>query len=255
MVRMAGIVLIGMMLGTGPAAAQSPCGETVIVVYLDTLGEIADRCETTVEAMLRANPGIADPDRIYVGQTLRVPPEGSEAAAPGVERGTAEESDWQGEVQIEPESGPPGTEVRVRASGFPPGAALDVGAGPDRSEYRIVERDVRAGESGGVTLAVTLPESAEAGEAWRFVVETDGRGRRGRSPIFRVEDPEGGAPAEQSPERTTYTVRPGDTLAEIAAAFDTTVEELLSANPGIEDPDLIYVGMEVRLPSGGDASS
>uniref|UniRef100_UPI0040284CA8 LysM peptidoglycan-binding domain-containing protein n=1 Tax=Lachnospira eligens TaxID=39485 RepID=UPI0040284CA8 len=36
-----------------------------------------------------------------------------------------------------------------------------------------------------------------------------------------------------------YQVRPGDTLSEIAARYNTTVDELVELN-GIDNPDLIY---------------
>lgn len=56
-----------------PAAAQSPCGDQVTVVYGDTLFEIAQRCGTTVEAMVTDNELIDDPDVLEVGWVLEVP--------------------------------------------------------------------------------------------------------------------------------------------------------------------------------------
>ncbi len=43
-----------------------------------------------------------------------------------------------------------------------------------------------------------------------------------------------------------YVVHPGDTLSEIAEAFDTTVEALQRLN-GIADPSHIRDGVELRL--------
>jgi len=45
----------------------------------------------------------------------------------------------------------------------------------------------------------------------------------------------------------TYKVRPGDTLARIAARFGTTVGELATLN-GIANPSLIRVGQVLKLP-------
>ena len=45
----------------------------------------------------------------------------------------------------------------------------------------------------------------------------------------------------------TYTVRAGDTLGAIASRFGTTVGALASAN-GISNPNLIYVGQQLRIP-------
>jgi LysM repeat protein len=47
------------------------------------------------------------------------------------------------------------------------------------------------------------------------------------------------------------TVRNGDTLSGIAARHGVSLGELLSANPQIRNPDLIYPGQAVHLPGGG----
>lgn len=44
-----------------------------------------------------------------------------------------------------------------------------------------------------------------------------------------------------------YTVKPGDTLTAIAMRFHTTVEELVRLND-IQDPNVIQVGQELRIP-------
>lgn len=45
-----------------------------------------------------------------------------------------------------------------------------------------------------------------------------------------------------------YTVRPGDTLWEIAHRFGLSLQELVAANPQIENPDLIRPGDVIRIP-------
>jgi LysM repeat protein len=51
--------------------------QTATVIYVvqrgDTLGGIAKRYQTTVAALLRLNPQIRNPNRLYVGQRIRVP--------------------------------------------------------------------------------------------------------------------------------------------------------------------------------------
>jgi LysM repeat protein len=51
------------------------------------------------------------------------------------------------------------------------------------------------------------------------------------------------APGEQG---TFYRVREGDTLESIAAGNDTTVEQLLILNPGI-DPVALRIGQRIRV--------
>ena len=49
----------------------------------------------------------------------------------------------------------------------------------------------------------------------------------------------------EQPEETntvTYTVKPGDTLSEIALKYNTTVNNIVSLNPSIKNPNLIYPG-------------
>jgi LysM repeat protein len=48
----------------------------------------------------------------------------------------------------------------------------------------------------------------------------------------------------------TYTVVKGDYLSLIAVRFGTTVSELLSLNPAIVNPSILYVGQVIKLPSG-----
>lgn len=57
-----------------PSAAQQRSGATTVVVRAgDTLDGIARTTGTSVEAILRLNPGI-DPEALRVGQRVRVAP-------------------------------------------------------------------------------------------------------------------------------------------------------------------------------------
>ncbi|HEU0293530.1 MAG TPA: LysM peptidoglycan-binding domain-containing protein [Anaerolineales bacterium] len=48
----------------------------------------------------------------------------------------------------------------------------------------------------------------------------------------------------------TYYVKKGDSLRKIAAKFNTTVEAILKVNTNITNPNVIYVGQAIKLPSG-----
>lgn len=51
-----------------------------------------------------------------------------------------------------------------------------------------------------------------------------------------------------------YTVRPGDTLSEIAEAYDVPLAALVAAN-AIADPNLIVVGTDLAIPDAGAATA
>lgn len=128
------------------------CGAYVDVVEGDTLIEIADRCGTTVEALMAINPDIEGPSLIYPGQRLAIP----SATGPY-------------NVSIAPDSGPPGTSITLTASGFPPGARVQIGLGRFESEYDVIAtREI--GDNGVLTVDLTIPAAADTGEEWVGVV-------------------------------------------------------------------------------------
>jgi LysM repeat protein len=45
-----------------------------------------------------------------------------------------------------------------------------------------------------------------------------------------------------------YTIQAGDTLAGIAATFNSTVDEIIEAND-LEDPNAIFVGQQLNIPT------
>jgi LysM repeat protein len=58
------------------------------------------------------------------------------------------------------------------------------------------------------------------------------------------------APAASPSGNIVYTVKPLDTLARIAARYGVTVQAILKANPSIRNPDRIYIGQRIVIPSG-----
>ena len=154
----------------------------------DTLGGIAARHGTSVDALLQANPNVRNRNLIFPGQQLAMPD------AAGASRYTVRAGDTLGGIAA----------------------------------------------SRGTTVDALLQANP---------------GIRNRNLIYAGQSlalPGGGAPPA---EMASYTVRRGDTLGGIAARSGTTVGELMQANPGIRDSNLIHAGQTIRIPRGGDAPS
>lgn len=62
--------------------------------------------------------------------------------------------------------------------------------------------------------------------------------------------PSGSVPVSQPTSGGVYTVKPGDTLAKIAARAGCSLSSVLAVNPQIQNPSLIYVGQRINLPVG-----
>lgn len=53
--------------------------------------------------------------------------------------------------------------------------------------------------------------------------------------------------------QTTYTVKSGDTLWKISVRYKIGLSEIINANPQFENPDLIYPGDRVNVPTGNQS--
>ena len=58
-----------------------------------------------------------------------------------------------------------------------------------------------------------------------------------------------GATGTTSADGSTYTVASGDSLASIANRFNVSLDDLLAANPAIENQDVISIGQVINIPS------
>lgn len=54
--------------------------------------------------------------------------------------------------------------------------------------------------------------------------------------------------AQETAQKTIHSVVSGDTLWGISRRYNVTLEDLLRANPGIKNPNLIHVGEQVVIP-------
>lgn len=52
-----------------------------------------------------------------------------------------------------------------------------------------------------------------------------------------------------APTPQVYVVKEGDTLSKIAAAFGVTIDQIMTANPGMKDPNKIAIGDQLVIPT------
>lgn len=71
------ILLLALFSGQQTAGfflTDQPCGDEYVVQTGDTLGKIAKKCGTTVRAIIQQNPQLPNPDLIFTGNVVRLPP-------------------------------------------------------------------------------------------------------------------------------------------------------------------------------------
>ncbi|MFW6135432.1 MAG: GerMN domain-containing protein [Chloroflexota bacterium] len=124
-------------------------------------------------------------------------------------------------VAISPSSGPPGTDVRVVAQGFPPNASVEIGVGREDSEYDVVDT-LQTLADGSLTTQVTIPSYSDVEERWVVAVTTQDRAVTGLSNVFQVTEPEDQATVTISPRQGP----PGTDVRVVAEGFppDASVE-------------------------------
>lgn len=218
----------------------------------ETLFSIARRLGVSVNDIIACNPNLPDPNRIFPGQVICVPRRAVLRCPPGFRRyrvrpgdtlfsiatrfGTTVTDLLRANPQItDPNLIFPGQIICVPSAGPIPGVCpagcspYVVGVG--ETIFSIAQRlgvsvsSVLACNPGLVNPDLIFPGQTICVPAGAMV----------RCPAgFQ-----------------TYTVRPGDTLSSIARQFSTTVAVLLQANPFIVDPNRIFPGQVICVPSGG----
>ncbi|MBW4439187.1 MAG: LysM peptidoglycan-binding domain-containing protein [Pleurocapsa minor GSE-CHR-MK-17-07R] len=199
-----------LLLAIVPLASVSAQQQQYVVQYGDTLFRIAVRFNTSIQALATAN-GIANPNFIYVGQVLTIPTGGTPPpATPG------------------PTAPPTGeTTYVVQRGDFLSAIARRFNV----TTTAIITRN-----------SIANPNLIYPGQ--QLIIP----GGTGAPPPTAV-PPTGVPPTAPPGGTTTYRVAPGDTLARIAARFGTTTSAIAAAN-GISNPNLIYVGQLLTIPSG-----
>ncbi len=192
---------------TGAAAVsyQSACGPTYVVQRGDILSGIAQQCNTTVNALLAANPFIYNPNIIYPGWVLNIP--GGTGGIPNTGAPV---------VQLNPTSGTPGTTVTVTGSGFPANTTLQIGLGsfvPNALQQgqATTQSNITTDANGSFVAQITVPQDAPIGAQLAVQVTNPGAGTSILSNTFLVTQPSNNQANVQispssGPAGTTLTV-------------------------------------------------
>ena len=230
-------VLLASLRISGPALAQEACGDSVTVVRGDTLRKIADRCDTTVDAILRANPQIKDRNLIYPGQVFVMP--GALLKGTGdtdiyiVKRGdtlnklaTRFNTTLERLLELNKEITNANLVYEGHRLVVPSGSGAP---GSGTGQVYIVVR--------GDTLR-KIADRYDTSVAEILKINPQIKNANLIYPGDKIN-----IPATPS----TYTVVRGDTLAKIATKFGTTVAKLLELNPSIKNANLIYPGQVLTI--------
>lgn len=200
----------------------------------DTLFSLAQANGLTLAELLAANPQIANPDRIDIGDIIVLPVPGAPAPPTG---GAGPQ------VNVSPASGLPGTLVQLSASGFAANSEVTIAVGPQgQGGTPAASATSRTDAAGILSTEILIPATAASGERWAVVVSEEGGAAA--EATFLVN----GAAPDDGPVAGQYVVQPGDTLFRIALNRGVSVEAMMAANPAITDPALIYVGQVLTLP-------
>jgi LysM repeat protein len=229
-------------------AQASTCGDTVTVQRGDTLSKIAARCDVTVNGILRANPGITDPNLIVPGQVIIMPgatlPNDTNTDFYYVQRGDTLKgiaimfhTSVDELLRLNPQISDPNLIVAGQRIVVPRRAPGTGGGGIGGGGTNV---------PGGTQVYIVQPGDTLKGIAIQFGTTTA---------VLRQLNPEitnpdlirKGQRIIVPSSSNTYIVQRGDTLGGIAVRFDTTVSALLRLNPQITDPNLIVPGQVIRI--------
>ena len=130
-------------------------GGTYTVVKGDTLYKISVRFGTTVDTLLKLNPGIKNRSLIYTGQVIKLPATSSLTPL----------------VSLSTRSVKAGGTTTVTVLGFPANAEIDYRVGKQGAAYSAVV-DGKTDAYGSASATVTVPSTAKVGETWVVTVLT-----------------------------------------------------------------------------------
>ncbi len=171
-----------------PIFPPCPEGNFYTIRSGDTLFAISRRFNVSLDDLLEANPGI-DPERLMIGQVICIP------------------------LAVPPPECPANTEPYTIRAGD--------------TFFSLARRF-------NITLEALIAANPDVNPDALLVGQV-------------ICIPRPGPPVTCPPGTRQYTIRAGDTLFALARRFGTTVEAILDANPGI-DPEALRVGQIICIP-------
>lgn len=189
------------------------CTGTIYIVQPgDTLFIIANKFGVTVNQLIAANPQLSNPNVIFPGDKICIP-----VTTPPVSACPTLTVGSTGPAVVRLQS-------LLLANGFNPGP-IDGIFGP-LTQQAVINFQISRG---------LVPDGIVGVLTWTAL------GVNCQAPP---------TPTPPACSGFIYTVQPGDTLSTIAARFNTTVNAILAVNPQITNPNLIFVGQHICIPTG-----
>jgi murein DD-endopeptidase MepM/ murein hydrolase activator NlpD len=264
---------VGVAMTLPAAPARQPLAESAEYVVRggDTLTSIAQRYGVSLNSLMQVN-GLANPDRIYVGQRLVIP---AANPASGEVVHIVQAGDSLGAIALRYGStvdelarlnniaNPSRIAVGQRVVIVPAVAAVPAAPGVVPAEPAPVEQAapplsdleyiLRRGESlyhVSLRFGVSVEELVAANGLISASAVYPGLAIRIPEASRGPGDLPSAAPGSPQTGGRTYRVAPGDTLSAIAIRYDVTVDGLIAAN-GLTSIDSLYVGQVLNIPEAG----
>lgn len=218
--------------------SQPNAQDTYTVRSGDTLSGIALQYGVTVQELQNLN-GIADPNRIYVGQVLKI----NNSSGASYESGGATYTVQSGDA----------LSLIAQKFGVTTQYLQDINGISDPNKI-YVGQVLKIGKRSGTVSEVTT-YTVQSGDALSLIAQKFGVTTQYLQNLNGISDPNKiyvgqvlkvGKSGGTTSTATTYTVKSGDALSLIAVKFDVSTAYLQALN-GIADANKIYVGEVLKV--------